>query len=153
MNTVFPTARSSVPAYSTRCNEMSLPKDYSRLCILCSLMFEQMSMTEASQFLHQALDGRAYWRSVTVLLPDSWPANCVPRPVVGSSGELPDISVGVPHPVFGNTPWTQQSQGCGQRGDMIYLSYRRLQNIGTYFRICHVSTDVQENRFWWFGLN
>jgi hypothetical protein len=89
-------------------------------------------MAEASQFLHQSLDGRAYWRSVTVLLPDTWPSNCIARPVSGSSGEVPDISVGVPHPVFGNAPWTQQSQGCGQPGDMIYLSYRRLQNIGTY---------------------
>jgi hypothetical protein len=91
-----------------------------------------MSMTEASQFLLQSLDGRAYWRSVTVLLPDTWPSNCIARPVVGASGEKADISIGVPHPVFGNAPWTQQSQGCGQPGDMIYLSYKQLQNIGKY---------------------
>jgi hypothetical protein len=52
--------------------------------------------------------------------------------VVGSSGERADISIGVPHPVFGNAPRTQQSQGCGRPGDMIHLSYRRLENIGTY---------------------
>lgn len=94
--------------------------------------FQQLSMAEASQFLHQALDGRAYWQSVTVLLPDTWPSNCVARSVVGASGEKADISIGVSHPVFGNAPWTQQSQGCGQPGDMIYLSYRQLQNIGNY---------------------
>jgi len=88
-------------------------------------------MSEASQFLYQSLDGRSYWRSVTILVPDSWPADCVARSVIGSSGEEPDISLGVPHPVFGNAPWTQQSQGCGQPGSMIYLSYRQLQNIGT----------------------
>jgi hypothetical protein len=96
-----------------------------------------MSVTEASQFLHEALGGRAYWRSVTVLLPDSWPGHCVARSVVGSSGERADISIGVPHPVFGNAPWTQQSRGCGQPGDMIHLSYRRLENIGTYLHNSH----------------
>ena len=87
-------------------------------------------MTEASQFLHQSLDGRAYWRSVTVLLPETWPSSCAPKMVTGSSGETPDVTVGLPHPVFGNNAWTQQSQGCGQPGDMIYMSYRHILNQG-----------------------
>jgi len=107
-------------------------------CNNCNLLFfQQISVTEASQFLHQALDGRAYWRSVTVLLPDSWTSHCVARSAVGSSGERADISIGVPHPVFGNAPWTQQSRGCAQPGDMIHISYRRLENIGTYLHNSH----------------
>lgn len=124
-----------------RCNWSSpyvVQEMVSRVCNHCaSLFFQQMSMTEASQFLYQSLGGRAYWRSVTVLLPDTWPSNCVGRSVVGSTGEQADISVGVPHPVFGNGPWTQQSRGCGQPGDIIRLSYRKLQNIGTYLRNSH----------------
>jgi hypothetical protein len=75
--------------------------------------------------------------------------------VVGASGEKADISIGVPHPVFGNAPWTQQSQGCGQPGDMIYLSYRQLQNIGKYLHNFLVTTCklgrifVARNELYW----
>ncbi|XP_047110046.1 calcium-activated chloride channel regulator 1-like [Schistocerca piceifrons] len=100
----------------------SVPADNCR-AILNNL---EISLAGASQFLHAALEGRAYLRTVTVLLPDAWADSCSPRYVTTSSGETADIRVSVPHPVFGDSTWTQQSQGCGQPGDFIYLSYRQL---------------------------
>ncbi|XP_035701868.1 uncharacterized protein LOC110862936 [Folsomia candida] len=32
--------------------------------------------------------------------------------------------IGGEHPVFGHNPWTQQSKGCGQQGDMISAGFQ-----------------------------
>ena len=34
-----------------------------------------------------------------------------------------DILVAGDHPVHGSFPWTQQSLGCGQPGEFVYLPY------------------------------
>uniref|UniRef100_A0A1B6L3U4 Calcium-activated chloride channel N-terminal domain-containing protein n=1 Tax=Graphocephala atropunctata TaxID=36148 RepID=A0A1B6L3U4_9HEMI len=87
----------------------------------------EVAASSASQALYHALDGRAHWSSLTVLLPSHWPDSCVPAHIpVPSQGETPDIRVGATHPVYGDTAWTQQSRPCGQQGDFIYLSHRLL---------------------------
>ncbi|TRY76241.1 hypothetical protein TCAL_07999 [Tigriopus californicus] len=40
------------------------------------------------------------------------------KPVRNSNG---DIYVSLDHPIYNDEPWTQQSMGCGQPGDFIYL--------------------------------
>lgn len=89
----------------------------------------QAAFTSGSKSLHEALSGKAYFRSVTVMLPLNWPDHCVGhlRGIVSSQGETPDVHIGLPHPVHGDALWTQQSQGCGRPGDGIYSSYRLFQ--------------------------
>jgi len=60
------------------------------------------------------------------MLPNTWPDLCVGhvRNVVSSQGETADVRVGLPHPVHGDALWTQQSQGCGRPGDVIYAGHR-----------------------------
>lgn len=83
------------------------------------------TLTTASQYMFSALDSRAYLRSATVLLPVTWPDSCVSSAVLSSSGEVSDVTVSPSDPVRGNI-WTQQSLGCGQPGDQIYLGYEGL---------------------------
>ncbi|KAL3274718.1 hypothetical protein HHI36_016093 [Cryptolaemus montrouzieri] len=85
----------------------------------------QTSLQSASQFLFSALDGKAFLRSATVSLPTSWPDTCAPTAVTSGSGETSDITVLPRNPTRGAL-WTQQSLGCGQPGDQIYLSFDRL---------------------------
>lgn len=97
----------------------------------CKLIVNNVeaAFTSGSKSLHEALSGKAYFRSVTVMLPQNWPDHCVGhlRGIVSSQGETPDVFIGLPHPVHGDALWTQQSQGCGRPGDAIYSSYRLFQ--------------------------
>lgn len=63
------------------------------------------------------------------MLPLNWPDTCVGhlRGVVASQGDVPDVHVGLPHPVHGDALWTQQSQGCGRPGDAVHVSHRLFQ--------------------------
>ncbi|KAJ8953960.1 hypothetical protein NQ318_019203 [Aromia moschata] len=85
----------------------------------------QATLTSASQYLFSALDSRAFLRSATVLLPPSWPDSCVSTAVLSASGESSDVTVLPGSPARGKI-WTQQSLGCGQPGDQIYLGYEEL---------------------------
>lgn len=98
---------------------------FKQFFVLCS----QAAFTSGSKSLHEALGGKAYFRSVTVMLPLNWPDHCVGhlRVITSSQGEMPDVHIGLPHPVHGDALWTQQSQGCGRPGDAIFASYRLFQ--------------------------
>lgn len=88
----------------------------------------EVAIKGASKTLYSTLENRAYWGSVTILLPHNWPDTCAPNSnsVVSSQGETADFNVGPPHPVHGDSIWTQQSRGCGQSGDFVYISHRAL---------------------------
>ncbi len=85
-----------------------------------------MVIRESSRLLHQATDGRAFIRSVSVVLPTGWTsADCgrnVSRTRLESYGQA-DVKVSaVAHPLFtggADALWTQQSRDCGQMGDYI----------------------------------
>uniref|UniRef100_A0A146KVC4 Calcium-activated chloride channel regulator 4 n=1 Tax=Lygus hesperus TaxID=30085 RepID=A0A146KVC4_LYGHE len=99
----------------------TVPKDNCHV-ILANL---ESGLSKASEAVYRSLRGRASWKSVTVLVPPNWPDTCVPgHSTVPSQGETPHIRVGLPHPVYRDTPWTQQSKPCGHEGDFIFLSYR-----------------------------
>ncbi|KAJ1529422.1 hypothetical protein ONE63_006201 [Megalurothrips usitatus] len=103
------------------------------------LLVLQVAVSTASATLRTALDGRATLGESVVLLPDSWPDSCVPPTpghgpngmippsITPSSGETPDISVQRVDPAYGALLYTQQSRGCGQPGDQIYMSHTLLE--------------------------
>ena len=83
-------------------------------------------LTDGSAVLHQALGGRVHLAQVTLVIPSYWrDARChmsVPYPTAGIRYQTPaDVLITPDTPVFGPAPHTQQSRGCGQSGDTIYL--------------------------------
>jgi Calcium-activated chloride channel N terminal len=90
----------------------------------------QTSLADASQYLNGALDGRAFFRSATILFPSSWKGDCgeVVQPANGEMATRADVRITPPHLLFSDALWTQQSQGCGKPGDFISLAYTRLIN-------------------------
>lgn len=81
-------------------------------------VYFQTTLTSSSQYLFSALDGRAYIRSATILLPNSWPRECEPSNPVSSKGDRADIVVAA----RGQPVWTLQTRGCGQSGDVMYVN-------------------------------
>ena len=96
--------------------------------IIDFLMFspQQNVLRELSSQLWVATNTRASIRQATVVLPRTWRTDArtcsLLQPVTASAPAVaPHISVSSSHPVFGNRPWAQQSQGCGKPGDKIQL--------------------------------
>ncbi|XP_075216970.1 calcium-activated chloride channel regulator 1-like isoform X2 [Lycorma delicatula] len=90
----------------------------------------EVNMASGSKSIYESLEGRASLGSVIVLLPSHWPDSCVPTPGLvpqPAQGEVPDLRIGTTHPVYFDTVWTQQSRGCGEPGDFIYLSEKLLR--------------------------
>lgn len=92
-----------------------------------NFFYLQTTLTSASQYLFSALDGRAFLRSATVILPSSWPESCVNVPITSATDETSDVTI-VPSETARGRLWTQQSLGCGQPGDQIYLGHESLQS-------------------------
>lgn len=87
---------------------------------------QQSVLKELSQQMWSATSGRASLRHVTVALPRTWRTDALTcsllQPVTAAAPPVhAHITVSEPHPVFGNRPWAQQSQGCGRPGDKIRL--------------------------------
>ncbi|XP_051866651.1 calcium-activated chloride channel regulator 1-like [Pristis pectinata] len=83
----------------------------------------QEMMKEASSFLHRATKNRLYFSDVKILLPSTWPVNS--SSVQGSttqSYEKADVIIAEPHPLHGDTPYTLQYGGCGEKGRYIHLT-------------------------------
>ena len=84
--------------------------------------------------MYKATDGLAGLGSVTIELPNHWSTrSCLPpTPTPGETPpfttQSPQIIVDSPHAVFGDTPWTQQSGGCGRPGDFIQLGVEFLKS-------------------------
>lgn len=91
----------------------------------------QISMKNASSELFAALDHRAYFSEITIILPNSWPSTCLPahhhnhssNTIVPSSGETSDVTITGEHQIYRNNIWTEQAAGCGIQGRQIYASH------------------------------
>lgn len=111
---------------------------------ICNVVLENLEITlkTASEYLFISLDGRAYFGSLIVNLPDTWPDSCVPlymngtatperHPIGVSKGSHSDVTITATHLLYGDKVWTQQSGGCGVQGDQIYMPYRALEGKNT----------------------
>jgi len=96
--------------------------------------------SSASEYLNGATKGRAYFHRVTIVLPAAWDSRACGKVLPGSytSGSSvrdAEFRVGGEHPVFGHSPWTQQSKGCGKQGDMISLGYQYIMQYNDTERL------------------
>ncbi|XP_077497419.1 calcium-activated chloride channel regulator 1-like isoform X2 [Amblyomma americanum] len=83
----------------------------------------------ASTFLQRATRGLVHFGSVTIAVPDTWP----PRPgaVTTAASLFPtaDVRVAAENPQYGDTPYTLQPRGCGERGEYIHLTPRFMTDM------------------------
>eukprot|EP00095_Tigriopus_kingsejongensis_P007044 maker-scaffold146_size311726-snap-gene-1.20 protein:Tk07044 transcript:maker-scaffold146_size311726-snap-gene-1.20-mRNA-1 annotation:"epithelial chloride channel" len=109
------------------CSNMSEPRMNSAIGWILPTQHSALgnvALTEASRSLYVQLNGKIHFSSVNVQVPMGWTASdCqtpleATKPVNTNSG---DIYVSPDHPLYNDEPWTQQSLGCGQPGDFIYL--------------------------------
>ena len=65
-------------------------------------------------------------------MPSTWRDGQCQETIVAPKGDTPywdaDVKIDTAHPVHEDSPFTQQSQGCGQQGDFIQLSHKFLLN-------------------------
>ncbi len=98
-------------------------------------------LTDASRVLHNALDGKVYLKSVNVIVPSSWRESKCDSGAGGSALSIslpkgdrpyrrPDVWVTGPHPIHGETPYTQQTKSCGQPGEFISFPFQYLSGRG-----------------------
>ncbi|XP_044735945.1 calcium-activated chloride channel regulator 1-like [Chrysoperla carnea] len=91
----------------------------------------EATLTTASHYLFTALDGRAFFQSINVILPTSWPDTCIPggSRVSPATNSYSDITIQRRVTPGGTIPaWTQQTGGCGEPGNQIFLNYDTLEN-------------------------
>ncbi|XP_050731210.1 calcium-activated chloride channel regulator 1-like [Eriocheir sinensis] len=91
---------------------------------------------EASRRLYRASDKRAFFRSLSILIPRDWTSVNTTYPAGGESYEGSDIRVDQPNPTYHNQPYTVQSGGCGDPGQYIHLTPDYLLN---------------NEEAWWYG--
>nr|XP_054924630.1 calcium-activated chloride channel regulator 1-like isoform X2 [Dermacentor andersoni] len=80
----------------------------------------------ASTFLHRATRGLVHFGSVTIAVPDTWPARRQAKSTAASLFPMADVRVAAANPQYGDTPYTLQPRGCGERGEYVHLTPRFL---------------------------
>ncbi|CAL4205908.1 unnamed protein product [Meganyctiphanes norvegica] len=109
-------------------------------------------LTELSLELHHWTEAAASLRDVTVVLPRSWTrvpgsGSLSPCPL---PGPLTTVAVTTPHhirvasrhPIFGDDPWVQQSQGCGHQGDFIQMGSELLLRSAVNNSYTHAGKEL-----------
>jgi len=77
--------------------------------------------TEASESLYIATKERAYFRDITILVPNTWTAGTYQKSGKASY-ENADVLVADAHPGHGNEPYTLHFGLCGGHGEYIHLT-------------------------------
>ncbi|KAK4030134.1 Uncharacterized protein APZ42_033003 [Daphnia magna] len=81
-----------------------------------------MKMVEdASPVLYVATGDRAYFKSVRILIPNSW-KDVEANVSSWETFEKADVIVDTANPKYQDNPYTQQTRGCGEPGDKIHLT-------------------------------
>ncbi|XP_049513445.1 calcium-activated chloride channel regulator 3A-1-like [Dermacentor silvarum] len=83
----------------------------------------------ASTFLHRATHGLVHFGSVTIAVPDTWPARPQAKSTTANLFPVADVRVAAENPQYGDTPYTLQPRGCGERGEYVHLTPRFLGEL------------------------
>ncbi|XP_032883726.1 calcium-activated chloride channel regulator 1-like [Amblyraja radiata] len=82
----------------------------------------QTMITDASLYLYRATKNKVYFSDVKILLPSSWPGNSsIQRPAT-ESYEKASVIIAEENPKYGDTPYTLQYGGCGEKGQYIHFT-------------------------------
>lgn len=89
--------------------------------------------------------------SFDIILPSAWPNSCANRTSVANYNGAPsDITITPTNEIFGDEPWTQQSGGCEEAGDQIFVGYKSIRdgNVSEKF-----VTEFLKYRYGVFDVN
>ncbi|XP_076054076.1 uncharacterized protein LOC143032832 [Oratosquilla oratoria] len=91
----------------------------------------ELLLNATSLLLYSVTGRKLFFQQVTVVLPRGWECTGLDIGVQkeGETWENAALRMGPRHPIFGDTPWTQQTQGCGRQGDFVYLSEEFVQYL------------------------
>ncbi|XP_033120354.1 calcium-activated chloride channel regulator 1-like isoform X2 [Anneissia japonica] len=78
--------------------------------------------TSASEKLLNATNKRAYWRSISILVPKSWQHKPEYEAVTSESFDRANVVIDFENPRWGDNPYTKQLGGCGEPGEYIHLT-------------------------------
>lgn len=85
-------------------------------------VYLQNNLKLSSEYLSSSFENRIYYASFDIILPAAWSNDCVRNKIVTNYNGVPsDITITTTNQIFGDEPWTQQSGGCGEKGDQIYV--------------------------------
>ncbi|PIK55175.1 putative calcium-activated chloride channel regulator 1, partial [Apostichopus japonicus] len=91
-------------------------------------------VNDASSYLYEATNNRAFFKDVTILIPDTWPDKPDYQSPGNSTFEGADIIIAprnprfAPTPVFPPAPHTKHYEGCGKQAAYIHLTSHFLLN-------------------------
>lgn len=91
-------------------------------------------LQDASKAICTATKTRAFFRNVTIMVPNHWPDECVSyfdSSVIWPRPHLSDIILNEDHPVFGTRPFSLQYGGCGINSLAIQLPISFLSSGST----------------------
>jgi len=81
--------------------------------------------------LYNATGGRAWFRKIVVIVPESWPMDAEHIPSCFSDAH---IRIGTTDPVNGDAPYTLQPDDCGRPGKYIHLTDNFILNLNSKTR-------------------
>ena len=98
------------------------------------MYFFQQMFIDGSSYLYTATKQRAFFKNVTILIPQTWSQRNY-RQASNESFDLADLIVAPPNPRWAPNPYTKQYQGCGKVGVHIHFmdSYLLDQEIEDFY--------------------
>ncbi|XP_046463087.1 calcium-activated chloride channel regulator 1-like [Daphnia pulex] len=116
----------------------------------------KVMLLEASSALCTAVEGRAYFRNVTILIPNHWAANrncLVDTNITWPRTHMADLIVTPNHPNFGSQPFTLNYGGCGVSSLPVRLPIGYLTALGKGVAIAHEWFHYRYGVFDEIGVN
>ncbi|KAL6471829.1 hypothetical protein MHYP_G00204790 [Metynnis hypsauchen] len=85
-------------------------------------------ITTGSEYLFQALDNKVFFKEVKILVPPNWNGSYdrARRETYSKANVIIDL----PHPAFGDDPYTKQMKGCGEESEYTHFTPDFLLNDG-----------------------
>uniref|UniRef100_A0A4W4HJD1 Calcium-activated chloride channel N-terminal domain-containing protein n=1 Tax=Electrophorus electricus TaxID=8005 RepID=A0A4W4HJD1_ELEEL len=78
-------------------------------------------ITSVSEYLFQALDNKVFFKEVKILVPPNWTNGTYERASTETYSKA-KVLIDVPHPAFGDDPYTKQTKNCAEEGDYIHFT-------------------------------
>ncbi|XP_070557436.1 calcium-activated chloride channel regulator 4A-like [Ptychodera flava] len=80
--------------------------------------------SDASARLYEATNQRASFSDVTILIPKTWSRNITSERANTERYDIANVIVDEANPDYGDSPYTKQPYGCGQKAEYIHLTPR-----------------------------
>ncbi|KAB7506569.1 Calcium-activated chloride channel regulator 2 [Armadillidium nasatum] len=113
--------------------ELPVPDPFKQMALSDNDSNNEALLNASSEDIFRSTRGRASFKKISILIPDSWVLMCPPlhqmnieeaKSATWSNADL--IISQRKHSLHGSKPWTLQTMGCGHQGDYISIGYETL---------------------------